>query len=214
MDTERIERALREGPPDEPNYVPGAFRRASNSGWGLAVSGLAVGIALIAGIAIGTGLGLLRDDVGDAPAPPVLTAADIQGVWQADPIAFDAWTETLLARGFSQADVDAFLEHDPFEDQVRYALRFVDERFVVQAAYDDLPFETLGGGTFTVDDAGVLHLVEVVDGVEVGCEITAAASIDGARLVLRVLDLPGCIVDERMANTLFFEVASYSRAED
>lgn len=213
MDIERIERALREGPPDEPNYVPGTFRQARPSGWGLAVRGLAVGVALMAGIAIGTGLGLLRGDVGDAPAPRVLTATDLQGVWQADPISFDAWTEALLARGFSQADVDAFLEHDAFEDQVRYQLRFVDERFIVQAAYDQQPIQTLGGGTFTVDQAGVIHLVEVVDGLEVGCVITVAAEVDGSQLLMDVLDLLGCGTDERMANTLFFDVASYERAE-
>ncbi len=213
MDVERIERALGEGPPDEPTYVPGSFRRGSLPAWRLAAAGLAVGAALISGIAIGTGLGLLRDDVGNAPAPRVLAAADLQGVWEAEPIAIDAWTEALLARGFGQTDVDAFLEHDSFEDQVRYQLRFVDDRFIVQAAYDDQPVLTLGGGTFTLDENGLVDLVEIVDGAEVGCEFTVTAVIYGSQLLMDVLEFRGCEADEQMANTLFFDVAVYDRAE-
>lgn len=214
MDVERIEAALREGPPDEPAYVPNSFRGAGPSGWRMAMAALTVGVVLVAGIAIGSGLGLLRGNLGDAPAPRVLTVADLQGVWQADPIAFDAWTEALLARGFSQADLDAFLEHDPFEDQVRYQLRFIGDRFVVQATYDEDPIQTLGSGTFTLNGDGVIHLAEVVGGGETGCEFTVAAEIDRSRLQMDVLDLSSCDTDEQMANTLFFDVAPYVRAED
>jgi len=215
MDTERIERALRDGPPNEPVYVLGGFRRSSPPGWWLAVAGLSVGVALVAGIAIGTGIDALRSGgVGDEPEPRVLVAADLQGVWESDPIEFQAWVDALLARGFTQEDVDAFLEHDPFQDHLRYALRIVDERLTVQAAFDDLPFQTLSGGTFTVLDDGTVHFIEGVDGVQVGCEVTVAAAIDDSRLMLNVLDLRDCGVDERMANTLFFEVAAYARVEE
>lgn len=216
MDAERIERALREGPPDEPAYVPGGFRGSSRPRWWFAVAGASVGlVALVVGVAIGLGLATLRDqNVGSSPEPRVLVAADLQGVWESDPITFGDWVDALRAEGFAQEEIDAFLEHDPFEDQVQYALLFFDGEFIVQAAYDDLPFQTLGGGTVTVDDAGVLHLVEVVDGEPIGCEITAAADISGDRMTLRVLDLPGCNTDEQMANTLFFDIASYRRRGD
>jgi hypothetical protein len=214
MDTERIEQALREGPPDEPTYVPGSFRRTSPPGGWFAAASLSVVIALVAGIAIGTALDVLRSGgVGGEPEPRALAAADLQGVWESHPIERQDLEEALLARGFSQEDIDAFLEHDPFEDRVRYALRFVDDRVIVQAAYDDLPFQTLSTGTFTILDDG-LRFLEVVDGVQVACQPLAAAEIDGSRLILNVLELPGCDTDERMANTLFFEIAAYSRAED
>jgi hypothetical protein len=212
MNTERIERALREGPPDEPAYVPGGFRGSSRPRWWLAVAGASVGlVALVVGVAIGLGLATLRGDIGSGPEPRTLVAADLEGVWESDPIAFADWVDAVRAEGFAPEDIDAFLEHDPFEDEVRYALLFFDGEFHVQAAYDGLPFQTLSGGTFGVDDPGVLHLVEVVDGAPIGCEITAAAEIDGEQISLRVLDLPGCDTNEQMANTLFFDIASYAR---
>jgi hypothetical protein len=214
MDADRIEWALREGPPDEPTYVPGSFRRSSQPGWWLAVASLSVGLALVAGIAIGIGLDVLRGDTGGEPEPRVLVAADLQGVWESDPIESQVFVDALLARGFAQDDIDAFLEHDPFEDRVRYALRFIDDRLIVQAAYDDLPFQTLSAGTFTILDDGSLRFIEVVDGTPVACEPLAAPQIDGARLTLDVLELAGCDTDGRMANTLFFEIATYSRAEE
>jgi hypothetical protein len=213
MNTERIERALREGPPDEPAYVPGGFRGSSQPRWWLAAAGFSVLLALVVGIGIGTVLDVLRGGVG-VQLPRVLVAADLHGVWESDPISFEDWVDALLEKGFAQEDIDAFLVHDPFEEQVRYQLRFVDERFIVQAAYDDLPIQTLGGGTFSVDDAGLVHLVEVVDGAPGGCEIIVEAEIDERRMSVRVLDLPGCAVDEQMANTLFFDVASYGRRGD
>lgn len=213
MDTERIETALRAGPPDEPVYVPGSFRRTGLPGWWLAVAGLSVAVALVTGIAIGTALDALRSGgVGSGPGRD-LVVADLQGVWESDPIEHRVWVDALLARGFSQADIDAFLEHDPFADRVRYALSFVDDRVTIQGAYDDLPFETLNPATFTIRDDGV-KFVEILDGVEGACQPLVAAAIDGSRLIMNVLELPGCTTDERMANTLFFEIASYSRAED
>jgi hypothetical protein len=50
-----------------------------------------------------------------------------------------------------------------------------------------------------------------VDGSPGGCEIIAAGEIDDGRLVMDVLDLPGCAVDEQMANTSFFDILSYAR---
>jgi hypothetical protein len=97
---------------------------------------------------------------------------------------------------------------------VTFALRFVDERLIVQAAYDDLPLQTLGEGVFTVQEDGSLHYIEVIDGVQHTCEVMAAATIDGARLRLEVDDLRGCDADGRMANTLFFRAASYSRTDE
>jgi len=210
MDIERIEQALREGPPDEPTYVPGSFRRTSPHGWWFAAASLSVVIALLAGIVIGTALDALRSGgVGGEPEPRALVAADLQGVWESDPIERQDLEDALLARGFSQADIDPHL--DLVEDHARYALRFVDDRLIAQAAYGDLPFQTLDTGTFIIRDDGFQI---VVDGVQGACEPLAGAEIDGSRLILNVLELPGCDTDERIVNTLFLEIASYSRAED
>jgi hypothetical protein len=215
MEIERIERALREGPPDEPIYQPGTFRREAPSRWWFAIAGFTVGIALVFGIVIGVGLDVLRSGrVGGEPAMPVLTAADLQGVWQSEALEKRAWVEELLARDFTQEQIDAFLAHDPFENRVAYTLRFVDSRIIVQATYDDLPLRYLGEGTFTIGQDGTLDYAEVVRGVKGTCGVVAAPEIDGAKLTFDVLDLPGCNPDERMANTLFFEIPQYLRAAD
>jgi hypothetical protein len=212
MDTEWIERALREGPPDEPAYVPGSFRRTGRPGWWFAVAGLSVAIALVTGIAIGTALDAFRSGgVGSEPDPRPLVAADLQGVWESDPIERLDLEEALLARGFSRADVDVHLEGLPDEDAARYALRFAGDRLIAQAAYGDQPFQTVDTGEFIIRDDG---LQIVVRGVEGACEPLAAAEIDGSRLILKVLELPGCATDERLVNTLLLDIASYSRAED
>ena len=212
MDTERIERALREGPPDEPTYVPGTFRRAGPAGWWFAVASLSVGIALVAGIAIGTGLDALRSGgVGGEPERRPLVAADLQGVWESNPIERQVLEEALLARGFSQADIDVHLESLPVGDAARYALRFVDDRLIAQAAYGDQPFQTLDTGTYIISDEGIQISVPEVQGA---CEPLAAAEIDDSRLILNLLELPGCETDERLVNTLLLDIASYSRVED
>jgi hypothetical protein len=132
-------------------------------------------------------------------------------VWESDPIERQVLEEALLARGFSQADIDVHLESLPVGDAVRYALRFVDDRLIAQAAYGDLPFQTLDTGTFIIRDDG---LQIVVDGVDGACEPLAAAEIDGSRLILSVLELPGCDTDERMVNMTVLEIAAYTRVED
>ena len=211
MDIERIERALRDGPPDEPTYVPGSFRRTSPQGWWFAAAGISAAIALVAGIAIGTALDTLRGGrVGGEPEPRPLVAADLQGVWESDPIERQVLEEALLSRGFSQADIDAHLESLPVGDAARYALRFVDDRLIAQVAYGDQPFQTLDTGTFTISDEGFQISIPEVQGA---CEPLAAAEIDGSRLLLNLLDLPGCETDERLVNTLLLDIASYSRAD-
>lgn len=213
MDADRIERVLRAGPPDEPVYVPGSFdRRATRGPWWFAVAALAVVIALVTGLAIGTALDVQRGgEVGGDPAPRPLVAADLQGVWESDPIERRDLEGALLADGFSRADVAAFLDHEPSEDHVRFALRFIDDRLTVQAAYDDQPFQTLDIARFVMRDGG---FAIVADGLVNACEPVAAASIDGSRLSLSVVELPNCNVDDRIANTLFLQIATYTRVDN
>jgi hypothetical protein len=40
MNLERIEQALRDGPPDEPTYAPGSFGRPRRAAWWIALAGL------------------------------------------------------------------------------------------------------------------------------------------------------------------------------
>ena len=64
MDDDRLERALRQRPPDEPDYVPGRHRRPTSRAGSLALTIPAIVAALIVGLAIGSGLLATREQVG------------------------------------------------------------------------------------------------------------------------------------------------------
>lgn len=71
MDLDRIERALREGPADEPRYVPGTFRGRSPERlpWAMAAFAAVAATALVAALLIGVGLFLRSLNVGPPPVP-------------------------------------------------------------------------------------------------------------------------------------------------
>jgi Galactose oxidase, central domain len=71
MDLDRIERALREGPADEPRYVPRTFGRRSPERlpWAFAAVAAVAATALVAALLIGIGLILRSPNVGPSPVP-------------------------------------------------------------------------------------------------------------------------------------------------
>jgi hypothetical protein len=216
MDVERITRAIREGPPDEPSYVPGAFQRSQGTSWGLALATASVCVALVAGIIIGTGLGVLRggpsDRVGAPSASPrLLTPEDLQGTWTSGELDRDAWADTLLERGFTQDDLDAFLAHEPWEATVRYFLVFRGGQLRIGAIYDDGSPQTLSDGRFVILGDGTMQYSEAVDGLDPGawCVVSVAPSLQGDLLSFRIVDVP-CDTDAQMANITFFELATYT----
>lgn len=218
MDADRIERALREGPPDEPTYVPGAFRDQRTRG-GLALAAASLGLALVAGIVIGTGLGILRSDPSDlvggpAASPRPLAAEDLQGMWTSGELDRDTWTDALRERGFTQDDIDAFLLHDPFESTVRYFMVFRGAALTIGATYDGGSPQVLTDARFLILGDGTLQVTEVVDGVdpEDACVISVVPTLEGDVLSFRIMDVP-CDVDPQIATTAFFELLPYSRAE-
>lgn len=76
MDLDRIERALRQGPADEPRYVPGTFERRSPKRlpWALAAFAVVATTVLVAALLIGIGIFLRSPNVG--PPPPAPTASE------------------------------------------------------------------------------------------------------------------------------------------
>jgi hypothetical protein len=217
MDVDRIERALREGPPDEPVYVPGSFRRGPASPLGFALAGMAVALAIAIGIVVGTGLASVWDErVGVIPEPRVLSADDLQGVWQSEVIGTQDFIEAHRARGFTQDEIDDFLSHEPVADSVRYTIRFRGGGVTIWGAFGERSPQGLSGGRFRVLDDGTLHYTEVVEGAPAGsapCEVLATASIEGNRLTFSILELPNCSVDAQIANISFFELSWYTRSD-
>lgn len=216
MDFERIERALREGPVDEPVYVPGAFRRARPSARWFAAAAAAAGAAVVIGLIIGLGLDALRSDrVGSAPDPDELLAG-LEGRWVSDEIPFDRWVDELVGRGYDPNDLGNFLMHDPFDETVRYVLLFEGPQLSMQGIYDGGSAIDLSGGEYTIRPDGLFEFVEVVDAPPVvgeACRTVAEVELDDDRLRFDVLDLPGCGVDPAIAHTAFFDLAPYTRAD-
>ncbi|MDQ4035767.1 MAG: hypothetical protein M3153_07535 [Chloroflexota bacterium] len=216
MDLERIERALREGPMDEPIYVPGAFRRARPSPWWLALAAAAVGAAVVIGLVIGIGLDVLRSERVGTPPNAEALAAELQGRWVSDAIPLDVWVDELVSQGYDPNDLGNFLTHDPFEETVEYVLIFEGSRLSMQAIYDGRAPVVLSGGEYGINRDGSFEFVEAVDLPPVvgeACRAVAEVELDDDRMQFDVLDLPGCGVDPAIAHTAFFDLAPYSRAD-
>ena len=212
MDLRDIERALRAGPPDEPDYVPGAFRRSARRAWWLAAAGVLAGGVLL-GAVLAMGMVIVRNPSTGGINPGAI-AAQLDGSWISDEISFDDWVAGLKARGFNPSDIGEFLGHDPFEQRVRYGLVFHDGEVTIQASYDGAPLEILNFGTYAIDDDGMLRYVETMDPLPaVGdtCHVVARVQTAGDRLSFEVLDFPGCGTDPLMAHTLFFDLLPYTR---
>jgi hypothetical protein len=209
VDVERIERALREGPPDEPLYVSGSFRRSATGRSWLASAALAV-MATVA-IAIGSWVALnpLREGgVGTGPSP-VLDAADLEGTWSTSEIAFQDWVGGLTERGFETDEIAAFLEHDRFNRTVRYELDIADGVMTIRSSRDAGPLVTLSSAPYSILADGRLGIAEA----STVCRPTVEVALVGEQLTLSRLDLPNCSLEEHIASSAFFELEPYVRVE-
>lgn len=204
MDLERIERALREGPVDEPAYVPGAFRRARRRSTILMTA--TVGAALVIGFVLGLSLDTLRSPgVGTGAPGPDLEAlnAELAGSWRSDVIYRDRFVEEMLELGHAEADIDAFLDRGGVRTAGRFHL-FFDGRGrsrVYEATRDtdllsDEPYELLPDGRLMWGD--------------LGCVVTARFIIAGDLLTFEPDSTTGCDADERIATDAFFNYRPYT----
>jgi hypothetical protein len=207
MDVRRIERALREGPTDEPVYVPGSFRGSDATPRPLAFAAFAVAAALVIGIGVGVAFDALRGGgIGSEP-PPVLDAADLVGTWSSDEISWQEWVDGLVTRGFQTDEIATFLEHDPFNETVQYELSFTAGEVTIRASYDGAPLVTLSGATYSILEDGRVRFAE--DGG--ACRPTAEMTLEGEQMTFRRVELPNCVLDERIAYTAFFDLVPYGR---
>jgi hypothetical protein len=216
MDLERIEQALRDGPPDEPTYAPGSFGRPWLSTWSFALAGATLTAAVVIGIAIGVGFDVMRGPLSGAPPTSAAVMADLEGTWVSDEISFDRWVDEVVKHGFDPNDVGEFLLHDPFEQHVRYQLAFDSGRVTISADYDDTGMQVLNDGEYTVQE-GIFSYLESTDGPPViggPCGADARVVLDGPRLVWEDVEQHGCGVDARIAHTVFFELLPYTRQAD
>ena len=207
MDTERIERALREGPVDEPRYAPGAFRR-SRRRFSLALAGSVATAALVTGVLLGVVLTQLREPNGGVRGRDLgELAADLEGRWVSDVISREEWINSALAAGHDRNTIDAFFLHDPIELQVQYELVFADDHLQVFGAFDGSPSQGLAGGPYRLLDNGAVYYDDI------GCFITARFKLSADRMTFEPISTESCNAEEGLANWVFFNLASYTRGE-
>lgn len=204
MNDEAIERALREGPVDEPRYVPGAFGPARRL-QPLVMAGAVVG-ALVLGIVIGLGLDVLRSpspNVGGPQVDPAVVHRQLAGTWLSEPVTEDEFIDFMLQRGHARADVDAFLDHDPIETTLQWGLDFDGrDNLVVFSVTGDGVTNVLANGPYELLADGRLRWVDRT------CTLVAEFSVSAEALAFGQLAPATCNPEERIAHDIFFALGS------
>ena len=212
MSDERIERALREGPPDEPVYRPGAFRKPMPGGWAHATNAVLLVLVLAVGVVLGVGIAGSRrpldENAVEVGGRPALTKA-LQGTWIGEAIPREDWVQRLVGMGNAIDDVESFLTHDPMTSNVVYTITFSDNTLLVTSSLDGAPRIHNSIGPFAIQADGQLRWEDL------GCFVTTSVTIDDGgdvdRLSFGPISMDSCGADERVANGAFFNLSTFRR---
>jgi hypothetical protein len=212
MSDERIERALREGPPDEPVYRPGTFRKPMPGRWAQAASAGFLVLVFAVGVIFGAGIIGLRRPVDENTVPVGASAAlteALQGAWASEPIPREDWVQRLVGMGNAIDDVESFLTHDPMTTNVVYTIIFSDNTLLVTSSLDGAPRIHNSIGPFVIQPGGQLRWEDL------GCFVTTPVTIDDGgdvdRLSFGPISMESCGADERVANGAFFNLSTFRR---
>lgn len=204
MNLERIERALREGPVDEPRYVPGAFGSARRLDRLMLTA--AVAAALVIGVLIGLALDVLRAPGPNVGGPGPDTAAiqrQLEGTWRSRTVTQEEFVAFMLERGHAQADLDAFLGHDPISTTLQWGLDFdLRGNLLVFSVTGDGITDILSNGPYEILPDGRLRWTDET------CVLVAAFTVDAEQLTFGSLAPQDCNTDERIATDAFFGLGS------
>lgn len=212
MNTQRIERALRDGPADEPIYVPGSFRRAVRSGWSWALLVGAVAAAVVVTVAVGLALGMLRGPNVGAGVDVEALHAQLEGNWASDTISRQEWVSSMEALGYDVNDLEIFLDHEVFQQSIEYRLAIGDEVLTNLTSFDDGPPMKNSDADYRILEDGRLQLVErtaIGQGLGDTCTVTMSFDSKDDRLTFGRIQPDGCALDERMAYSSFFNLVPY-----
>jgi hypothetical protein len=205
MDVERIERALREGPVDEPRYEPGSYRGRQTLQWVLFAGAMAG--ALMVGVVLGLGLDLVRQPSGDVAAPVVdleTLGEELSGSWMSGSFTEDDFVGYMTGAGHAAEDIAAFLEHDPIPGTARWGLDFDGrERVVVFRTLDESRTEILNNSVYELLPDGRLRWT---DGE---CSFILEFTVEGEELTFGQVELDRCDPgpDDLIATATFFGLA-------
>jgi hypothetical protein len=209
MDLDRIERALREGPADEPRYTPGMYARQPRSLLAMAAAAAVLAAAVITGLAVGIGLDLLQrpGSLVGGPANVGLLEGQLEGQWTSGEISREAFISKLVEQGHQIDDVNSFLKppEPAIERSVRFRLIFQTGDLVVERSVDGRAWDRAAVGPYRVLPDGSLWYDDL------GCIITAGFAVSDEALNFDRIGTQHCGAIERVANSAFFNLSSYER---
>ena len=210
MDLDRIERALREGPPDEPRYTPGMYARQRRSLLTMAAAAAVLAAAVITGLVVGIGLDVLQrpGSLVGGPADVALLEGQLEGQWTSGEISREAFISKLVEQGHQIDDVNSFLKppEPAIERSVRFRLVFQARELVIERSVDEKAWHRAAAGAYGVAPDGTLTYDDL------GCIITVGFAVSDETLTFDRIGTEHCGAIERVANSAFFNLSSYQRA--
>jgi hypothetical protein len=209
MDLDRIERALREGPPDEPRYTPGIFARGRGPLLSMAAAASILAAAVVTGLAIGIGLDVLRapgSDVG-GPTDIALLQRQLEGEWTSREISREEFISGLVEQGHEIDDVNSFLKppEPAIERTVRFRLAFQTRELLIERSVDGKAWGQVAAGPYQVLPDGTVWYEDL------GCIVTARFTVSEEALAFDRIGTQHCGAIERVANSAFFNLSTYTR---
>lgn len=206
MNLDRVERALRDGPPDEPTYLPGTHRDRHDARFLLAASGVVLAVALVVGVGIGVGVSILRTPGGVGSGVDLgQLAADLEGTWVSTEITPQEWVDGLIALGHDRRDVELALGNFPPYERAQWRLVFVDDHVQIFGSFDGGRFTSMSGGPYELLPDGSIRYDDI------GCFLAIPVAVDGSRLLLEPMRTESCNPDERLNNDGYFQLVEYKR---
>lgn len=212
MDLDRIERALRAGPPDEPLYMPGMFARRRRPMLAMAAAVAVLAAAVVIGVVIGIGLDSLRGQGSSVGGPPdvALLEAQLEGQWTSGEISRGEFISGLVEQGHQIDDVNSYLKppEPDIERSVRTRLVFSAGELVIERSVDEEGWRRAAAGPYRVVSDGALWYDDL------GCLITADFAVSDETLTFDRIGTEHCGAIERVANSAFFNLSPFERTGD
>ena len=161
MDGQRIERALRDGPADEPIYVPGSFRGNARSGWSWVVLVGAATAAVVATVVIGLALGMLgKPERWRRRSTSKRCTPGCREIGRRTHFSRQEWVSSMEALGYDVNDIEIFLDHEVFEQSIDYRLAIGDAVLTNLTSFDHGPPTKNSDADYRILEDGRLELVE------------------------------------------------------
>lgn len=206
MDLAIIEQALRAGPPDEPEYIPGRFSRRKGRSWSLLAAAVLVVVTLVSGIAVGVGISAVwLPTPGPQTGSVDLRALDasLQGNWDSLEISHDDAVDALAALGVNRYAAIAFAPS--VGSTMRIRIHIADGHLQIFRSDNGDAYVSQSGGPYRLLPSGDISYDDI------GCFITIPFLVTGDHLVFDPISTENCDGPGTNANRSFFNLSVFTR---